>query len=57
MGTMTVRENIMFSANLRLPKSLGHKEKVARVEKVINDLSLNKCADSRVGLSKGFPFF
>ncbi len=34
MGTLTVRENLMFSANLRLPETISHEEKVRRVEEV-----------------------
>ncbi len=49
MGTLTVRENLMFSATLRLPSELGKNEKKARVEMVIKDLGLSKVADSKVG--------
>ena len=48
MGTLTVRENLMFSAALRLPSDLGKNEKEARVDMVINDLGLMKVADSMV---------
>ena len=48
MGTLTVRENLMFSAALRLPSELGTNEKHTRVEMIINDLGLNKVADSKV---------
>jgi len=48
MGTLTVRENFMFSANLRLPKSIGHKEKARRVDDTIQELGLVSCADSKV---------
>ncbi len=46
---MTVRETLTFAAMLRLPKSFSFEEKQARVEKIIKDLSLVKCADSYVG--------
>ena len=52
MGTLTVRENLMFSAALRLPSELGTNEKRARVEMIINDLGLNKVADSKVQNSR-----
>ena len=48
MGTLTVRENFMFSANLRRPRSETHKEKKQKVEETIVELGLTKCADSRV---------
>ncbi|XP_043086162.1 broad substrate specificity ATP-binding cassette transporter ABCG2-like [Puntigrus tetrazona] len=49
MGTLTVRENLRFSAALRLPKSISQQEKDDRVQKLLNDLGLSKVADSRVG--------
>uniref|UniRef100_A0A4W4DT49 ABC transporter domain-containing protein n=1 Tax=Electrophorus electricus TaxID=8005 RepID=A0A4W4DT49_ELEEL len=49
MGTLTVRENLCFSAALRLPMSISQKEKEQKVERVIDELGLNKVADSRVG--------
>ncbi len=48
-GTLTVRENIMFSANIRLPSNLSLNERNDRVEKVIRELGLELRADSRVG--------
>ncbi|NXV37324.1 ABCG2 protein, partial [Rissa tridactyla] len=49
MGTLTVRENLKFSAALRLPKSVKEQEKNARVNQIINELGLSKVADSKVG--------
>jgi len=40
MTTLTVRENLQFSADLRLSKEVSHKERVDRVQAVINQLSL-----------------
>ena len=48
MGTLTVRENLMFSASLRLPSDIGKSDKILRVEMIINDLGLSKVADSKV---------
>ena len=48
MGTLTVRENLMFSASLRLPSNFGKHDRLQRVEMIINDLGLNKVADSKV---------
>ena len=48
MGTLTVRENLMFSANLRLSKEVKNKEKNERVEDTILELGLMACADSKV---------
>ena len=48
-GMLTVRENLMFSANVRLPKHLSLKEKMILVDNVIEQLDLEKCAHSKVG--------
>lgn len=48
VGMLTVRENIAFSAALRLPSSMSTSERNTQVEDVINDLGLTKCADTRV---------
>jgi ABC-type multidrug transport system ATPase subunit len=49
MPTLTVIETIMFSALLRLPKSLTMAEKTQRVLSVLHELQLAHIADSRVG--------
>lgn len=49
MGTLTVKENLMFSASLRLPDSISKAEKEERVDQVINELGLTKVANSKVG--------
>lgn len=48
MGTLTVRENFAFSAALRLPSSISQKEKEQKVERLIQELGLERVADSRV---------
>lgn len=48
MGTLTVRENLEFSAALRLPRSMSLAEKQERVNQVIVELDLSKVADSKV---------
>lgn len=47
-GTLSVRENIMFSASLRLPKNTTYEEKSANVDEVIHDLGLTHVADTWV---------
>jgi len=49
MGVMTVRENLLFSAELRLPVSISKNEKRCRVEDTIELLGLWKCANSKIG--------
>ncbi|KAM9476682.1 broad substrate specificity ATP-binding cassette transporter ABCG2-like [Clarias gariepinus] len=49
MGTLTVRENLCFSAALRLSSSIKQKEKEARVNCLISELGLSRVADIKVG--------
>uniref|UniRef100_A0A8C7Z4S8 ATP-binding cassette, sub-family G (WHITE), member 2a n=1 Tax=Oryzias sinensis TaxID=183150 RepID=A0A8C7Z4S8_9TELE len=49
MGTLTVRENLRFSAALRLPSSVKDKEKDKMVDRVIQELGLGRVANSKVG--------
>jgi hypothetical protein len=48
MGTLTVRENLMFSANLRIPESTPLKEREQIVEDAIQELGLERCANTKV---------
>jgi ABC-type multidrug transport system ATPase subunit len=49
MSTMTVRECIMFSANLRLPDAMGKAEKESRVDQVMKDLGIYHLKDRKIG--------
>jgi len=49
MGTLTIRENFMFSANLRLSSDISSKEKESRVDQILGELGLSHVADSKVG--------
>jgi len=50
MGTLTVRENLAFSANLRLSSEAYSEEvKKQKVEDVIEQLGLQACANTLVG--------
>ena len=48
MGTLTVRENLYFSATLRLSNKISWAEKKFRVQKVLEELGLTDCADTKV---------
>ncbi|KAM5156570.1 broad substrate specificity ATP-binding cassette transporter ABCG2-like [Callospermophilus lateralis] len=52
MNTLTVRENLQFSAALRLSTTMTNHEKNERINKVIEDLDLSEVADYKV-LSRG----
>lgn len=48
MGMLTVKENIEFSASLRLPSGTSAQKRKERVEEIITDLGLSRCADTKV---------
>lgn len=47
--TLTVRETLQYSADLRLPPPVTQEERRAIVEQVILELGLKECADTRIG--------
>eukprot|EP01137_Pigoraptor_chileana_P002691 Opistho-2@41878 len=46
---LTVRETLMYSARLRLPSSMSRADKAQRVEELIEELKLGKCANNIIG--------
>ena len=50
MGTLSVRENIAFSAALRLPRSVSARQRAEKVETVINELGLSHVATTQVSI-------
>ncbi|CAK9136959.1 unnamed protein product [Ilex paraguariensis] len=46
---LTVTETLIFTALLRLPKSLTRDEKVHQVESVITELGLTRCQNNMIG--------
>ena len=49
LETMTVREAIMMSATLRLPKHVSSEEKNERVDEMMEILNLTKCENTKIG--------
>ncbi|KAH0749735.1 hypothetical protein KY290_028967 [Solanum tuberosum] len=49
IGTLTVRETIYYSAQLRLPDRMPLSEKRTLVENTIVDMGLQDCADTFIG--------
>ncbi|KAL6050551.1 ABC transporter domain-containing protein [Balamuthia mandrillaris] len=49
VGDLTVRENLYFSALLRLPLSISIAKKKEKVEQIITELGLSDCANTAVG--------
>ena len=52
IGTLTVRENLHFSASLRLSRKLSKRERSKRVEETLSDLGLFHVAESKVRTDK-----
>ena len=48
MGTLSIRENLYFSAALRLPSKMSHEERRMRVDKVVQELGLENVKNSKV---------
>lgn len=49
---LTVKEILMFSAELRLPNKVSKEQKMERVKALIEELGLTACCDMRVGNEK-----
>ncbi|RSL68705.1 hypothetical protein CEP54_002653 [Fusarium duplospermum] len=52
LPTLTVRETLRYAADLRLPSSVTTRERYELVEDIINELGLQKCANTRIGNSQ-----
>lgn len=52
LPTLTVRETLQYSADLRLPRSTSKDDRRRVVEEVILELGLKECADTRIGNSQ-----
>ncbi|GMH51129.1 hypothetical protein TL16_g00945 [Triparma laevis f. inornata] len=50
---LTVRDQLLYTALLRLPEKMEFKEKVAEVDRVIDQLKLNKCQNTPIMLISG----
>lgn len=48
MGVLSVRENLQFSAALRLPSHMTRRQRTERVDKIIGELGLKSCANTKV---------
>lgn len=48
-ATLSVREALTFAANLRMPESVPKHTKAERVEKIVQQLGLERVADTRIG--------
>lgn len=49
VGTMTVHETLMFAAETTISQGVTHAKKTERVNRVIQELGLSVCRDTRIG--------
>ena len=52
-GSLTVEEQLTYTALLRLPERLTRKEKLDRVQKAISTFHLNDCMKTAISLISG----
>ncbi|XP_074659151.1 protein white-like isoform X2 [Tubulanus polymorphus] len=50
IGTLKVREHLWFQAMLRMDHHISYKKRLQRIEDVLLELGLMKCADSIIGI-------
>lgn len=50
IGSLTAREHLIFQAMVRMPRQLTYRQRVARVDQVIQELSLSKCQHTIIGV-------
>lgn len=50
IGSLTVREHLMFQALVRMPHDISKRQRRQRVDQVLFDLSLGKCQDTLIGV-------
>ncbi|OXA56819.1 protein white isoform X2 [Folsomia candida] len=50
ISTLTVREHLVFTALVRMDKHLTYKQRMQRVDSVIQELGLTKCAETIIGM-------
>eukprot|EP01132_Coremiostelium_polycephalum_P005711 gene5711-7106_t len=51
-ASMTVRETLEFYSQLKMPRNTTYQEKMKRVDEVIAEMGLKRCADTLVGGEK-----
>ncbi|CAF1021406.1 unnamed protein product, partial [Didymodactylos carnosus] len=51
IGTLTVKEHLIFQAMLKMDSSIQDAERQKRVQQVLNDLNLNKCQNTLIGVT------
>ena len=50
MGNLTVREVMRYAALLRLDSRIPMKQKMSKIDEILDELGLTKCADTIIGV-------
>ncbi|XP_032239520.1 protein white isoform X2 [Nematostella vectensis] len=50
IGKLTVREHLIFNALLRMEKHFTKRQRLERVEQILDELGLRRCADTLIGV-------
>ncbi|KDR20987.1 Protein white [Zootermopsis nevadensis] len=50
VGTLTVREHLVFQALVRMDRNIPYRNRMSRVEEVISELALNRCQHTVIGV-------
>ncbi|GAB0088557.1 Protein white [Sergentomyia squamirostris] len=50
IGSLTAREHLIFQSLVRMDKNMPYRQKLERVDEVINELSLTKCQNTVIGI-------
>lgn len=50
LGTLTVREHLIFQALVRMDKEISYQQRMERVDEVISELALAKCQNTPIGI-------
>ncbi|XP_018015632.1 protein white isoform X2 [Hyalella azteca] len=50
VGTLTVKEQLIFQARLRMDRNIPHEKRMERVREVMQELSLTKCQNTLIGI-------
>ncbi|XP_013407500.1 ABC transporter G family member 14 isoform X2 [Lingula anatina] len=48
-ANLTLKETLVYTALLRLPDSMPHKDKMARVDEIVESLDMRKCLNTLIG--------
>lgn len=51
IGSLSAREHLIFQAMLRLDRNMPYRQKLQKVDEVIDDLSLTKCQNTVIGVT------